>query len=441
MDFWYGKGDTSIMNICVIGAGYVGLTTSAVLAEMGHHTVCVDKLESRIESLSNGDIPIYEPGLRELVVNKKNNLTFTTDLKEAVKISDVIMIAVGTPSLEEGSTDLQFIHSVIHDLSEIIDSYKTIVTKSTVPPGTNEMIVQFLLQKGIERSLFHVVSNPEFLREGSAVYDMFHPDRTVVGLEDNDTKSLKIIKDLYRDIAAPYIVTSLTGAEIIKYASNAFLATKISFINEISTICDQFGVNIQSVSEGIGADKRIGNHFLQAGIGYGGSCFPKDLKSLQYEANKRGIVTHLLDAVQHINSSLIDVYVKKLSQAVPNLSNKKITVLGIAFKPDTDDTRHSPAVELMQTLTCLGCDVHAYDPKATLPSPKELNIIQHSELLEAIKDADCVAIATDWDEFKTLDWNEIKPLMRGKTVLDGRNILNKAQMEQLGFQYIGVGRG
>jgi UDPglucose 6-dehydrogenase len=428
------------MDICVIGAGYVGLTTSAVLAELGHRVVCVDTIEARVTDLSNGEVPIYEPGLEELVIKHKSTLTFTTDIKNAIKKAEVIFIAVGTPSLQDGSTDLQYIYSVIQALVQYIDSYKTIVTKSTVPPGTNEKMVYSLLHHGLNRLLFKVVSNPEFLREGSAVHDMLHPDRIVIGLEKDDTKVLDVMKEMYDGFDTPYIVTSLTGAEIIKYASNAFLATKISFINEIATICDEFQVDVQNVAEGIGADARIGSHFLQAGIGYGGSCFPKDLKSLQYEANARGISTHLLDAVQNINSSLIDIYLKKLHSILPNLSSKKITVLGIAFKPNTDDIRYSPAVEFIHALAKIGCDVHAYDPKAKLPPLNACSVTQHSSVETALFNSDCVVIATDWDDFKKLDWSKIKYLMRGNFVLDGRNCLDKTQLTELGFQYIGVGR-
>ncbi|MEH7239224.1 UDP-glucose dehydrogenase family protein [Bacillus sp. JJ1562] len=428
------------MDICVIGVGYVGLTTSAVLAELGHFVVCVDKLKDKITALSNGDVPIFEPGLAELLYKNKSNLTFTTDMKSAIQKSEVIFIAVGTPSLQDGSTDMQYVHSVIEELAKYITSYKTIVTKSTVPPGTNNKIVKSLLQHEVNRSLFQVVSIPEFLREGSAVFDMLHPDRKIIGLEENDTKSLNIIKEMYSGIEAPYIVTSLNGAEIIKYASNAFLATKISFINEIATICDAFHVDIQNVAKGIGADTRIGNRFLQAGLGYGGSCFPKDLKSLKYEANQRGITTHLLDAVQEINSSLIEIYINKLHSRLPNPSSIKITVLGIAFKPNTDDIRHSQALELIHALAKLGYDVHAFDPIALIPAPIQSNITQSTQIEAALRDSDCVVVATEWDEFKSLDWWHVKSLMRGNIVLDGRNCLDKMYLNELGFMYLGVGR-
>lgn len=428
------------MKISVIGAGYVGLTTALVLAELGNHVCCLDKNELRITDLSNGEIPIYEPGLKELLVHNYSRLTFTADSKKAIEISDVLMIAVGTPSLPDGSTDLRYIKSVIDDLSNFISSYKTIITKSTVPPGTNNLIVNSLLERGVNRSHFRVVSNPEFLREGTAVYDMMHPDKTVIGLEDDDRESLEVMKELYKGMNAPFIVTSLNGAEMIKYANNAFLATKISFINELSRICDALNVNIETVAEGIGSDPRIGPKFLQAGIGYGGSCFPKDLKALQYVASTYGIETRILDSVQHVNNTQIEFYVDKLRSTLDDLKNKKITVLGVTFKPDTDDTRDSPAVKLINAIACHGCDVHIYDPKASTSDLNHINITLHSTIDTSYIDSDCVIIATDWDEFLSLDWKLVKDKMRGSILLDGRNCLDIKKISELGFTYIGLGR-
>ncbi|MBM7704382.1 UDP-glucose dehydrogenase family protein [Metabacillus iocasae] len=427
------------MNICIIGTGYVGLTTSIILAELGHHVISVDKIEEKIHNLSNGIIPIYEPGLEELMQKNRTNLTFTTAIKEAIEKSEVIMIAVGTPSLPDGSTDLQYIDSVVEEIAKHLQTYKTIITKSTVPPGTNERIVTSFLQCGVKRELFRVVSNPEFLREGSAVYDTLHPDRTVIGLEKGDEYSLSILKAMYQQINAPYVITSLTGAEMIKYGSNAFLATKISFINEMAMICDAYQVEVEDVAKGIGADKRVGPHFLQAGIGYGGSCFPKDLKSLQYEANRLGIQTHLLDAVQTINAHLIDVYLKKLKSYVSTLSSKKVAVLGIAFKPNTDDTRHSQAIEFMNALVKEGCEVHTFDPKATLP-PYLKGVTQYSNIEKTIENCDCVVIATEWDEFLHFDWKKGHSLLKHHVLLDTRNCLDASKMKELGYIYLGVGR-
>jgi UDPglucose 6-dehydrogenase len=385
-------------------------------------------------------VPIYEPGLQELLVKNNSKLFFTSDVKNAIRTSQIIFITVGTPQLMDGSTDLRFIHSVVQDISKYINSYKTIVTKSTVPPGTNKMIVKSLSDSGISRALFQVVSNPEFLREGSAVFDMLNPDKTVIGLDENDTKSLKIMQKLYIGIEAPFITTSLTGAEIIKYANNAFLATKISFINEMARICDAYEVDIQCVAKGIGADPRIGPHFLQAGIGYGGSCFPKDLASLQNSALKRGVETNILGAVQEVNATQIDVYIEKLKSIVPDLSSKKIAVLGISFKGNTNDTRCSPSVGIIKQLALLGCNVHTYDPKAILPELGISNVTQHQDIISALTDSDCLFIATDWAEFISLDWGKIKNVMKGDLIVDGRNCVNPATVRAHGLTYIGVGR-
>ncbi len=428
------------MNVCVIGAGYVGLTTSAVLAELGHFVTCVDKDKTKITKLNNKEVPIYEPGLQELLKKNKSQLTFTTNSKDAIENAQLLLIAVGTPQLQDGSSDLGFINSVVSDISKYINSYKTIVTKSTVPLGTNKAIIKSLCEIGIERSMFQVVSNPEFLREGSAVFDMFHPDKTVIGLDENDVTSLEVMKELYKGINSVFITTNLAGAEFIKYANNAFLATKISFINEMARICDAYGVDIQSVSKGIGADPRIGPHFLQAGIGYGGSCFPKDIASLKYCANVRGVKTDILSAVQKVNSSQINIYINKLSSIIPNLSTKKITVLGIAFKAKTDDIRCSPSVELVKQLAAIGCEVHTYDPKAYLPELGLSNITQHQNLYTALFASDCVFIGTDWDEFTTIDWSKVKDCMKGELVVDGRNCIDPILVRTHGLSYLGVGR-
>lgn len=428
------------MNICIIGAGYVGLTTAAVLAELGHEVCCVDQNKQKIEQLNNGHIPIYEPGLQELIHKNKQRLTFTDSFDEGMKNS-VIIICVGTPSWTDGSTDLRYIQSVIDDLSSRIDSYKTIITKSTVPPGTNEWMYTRLLEKGVPSHLFDIVSNPEFLREGSAISDMLHADKIVVGLRHDDNRSLPVIQAMYSSIDAPYIVTSLNGAEMIKYASNAFLATKISFINEIARICDAFGVNVNDVAKGIGCDPRIGPHFLQAGLGYGGSCFPKDVKSLERTARSQHIEPHLLKAVQLVNDSQIDVYIHKLQQALDHLPQRTVAVLGISFKPNTDDTRDSPAERFIRQLSQTGCLILAYDPKATLSNDHRPNVVQTKTIHEAIDGADAVVVATDWAEFQQLDWAEVKKQMNGTVVLDARNCLKRKEIEQCGLHYIGVGSG
>ncbi|PLT32283.1 UDP-glucose/GDP-mannose dehydrogenase family protein [Bacillus sp. V5-8f] len=428
------------MEICVIGAGYVGLTSAAVLADLGHSLYCIDTDEEKIKQLKQGKMPIFEPGLSELIRKNERNLIFSSSIAEHIKTASVIFIAVGTPSLPDGRTDLSYVFSVVDDLAKAIDSYKTIITKSTVPPGTNEIIVNKLIDKGLSQELFHVVSNPEFLREGSAIYDMTHPDKIVVGKMEEDDQSLPILKNIYQKIKSPYIVTSLTGAEMIKYASNAFLATKISFINEIARICDKQGVNIEDIAKGIGTDPRIGPHFLSAGIGYGGSCFPKDVRALEHSALDKHVTPLILQAVQSVNGTQIDLYIEKLSVLFGDLTGKNISVLGFSFKPNTDDTRYSPAVSLIQRLGEMGCNVNAYDPKAHLPIDARQTAIQHAQVEKAIMEADCVVIATDWDDFKQLDWKQVKSLMRGDCIVDARNCVDPGSVRQEGLKYIGVAR-
>ncbi|OKO93177.1 UDP-glucose dehydrogenase [Geobacillus proteiniphilus] len=426
------------MNICIIGAGYVGLTTAAVLAELGHEVHCIDHDERKIRLLNNGEVPFYEPGLEELIAKNDNYLTFSgrwDDIKRAA----VVVICVGTPPRPDGGTDLRYIEAVLDRLATTIKSYKTIVTKSTVPPGTNEWMRAELIRKGVKPQLFRIVSNPEFLREGSAVYDMFHPDKIVVGLEPDDDQSLAVMQAVYAGINAPYLTTSLTGAELIKYAANAFLATKISFINEMARICDAFAVDVNDIARGIGLDPRIGPHFLRAGLGYGGSCFPKDVKALEHAARSRQVEPHLLKAVQTVNATQLDVCFQKLNEQLAPLTDKKIAVLGISFKPNTDDTRFSPAEALIRRLSENGCTVAAYDPKATLSEPLA-RVTQVQSVHEAIQGADGLVIATDWDEFRTLDWGQVKAAMNGTFVFDGRNCLDRHAVEQSGLRYMGVGR-
>lgn len=428
------------MEICVIGAGYVGLTSAAVLADLGHSVCCVDTNKEKIEQLNRGKVPIFEPGLTELIRKNKDSLTFSSSTTENIKKASAIFIAVGTPSLPNGRTDLTYVFSVVDEIAEAIESCKTIITKSTVPPGTNENIYQTFIQKGVDSHLFHVVSNPEFLREGSAIFDMVNPDKIVVGKQEQDQKSLTIMKAIYQKIKAPFIVTSLTGAEMIKYTSNAFLATKISFINEIARICDKYKVNIEDVKRGIGTDPRISPHFLSSGIGYGGSCFPKDVRSLEHSALDKNVTPLILQAVQATNMTQVDLYIVKLSELFRDFSGLNISVLGISFKPNTDDTRYSPAVSLIEKLSNLGCLVHAYDPQARIPFSGKENVIQHDYLEQAITNADCVVIATDWDHFKNLDWLKLKKLMKGDCILDARNCIDPQSVRQHGLRYIGVAR-
>ncbi|TDL80606.1 UDP-glucose/GDP-mannose dehydrogenase family protein [Peribacillus frigoritolerans] len=427
------------MNVCVIGAGYVGLTTAAVLSDIGHHVTCIDQDIKKIASLQNGYIPIFEPDLEDCVQKNKSRLRFTDDLPSCINHAEIIIMAVGTPSLPDGSTNLSFLYKAMIDVMEHLASYKIIMIKSTVPPGTNAAILQLLKDKGYQRDLFDLVSNPEFLREGSALHDMKFPDRIVYGLAKENEDLLGQMKELYRGIDAPVIVTNYAGAELIKYASNAFLAAKISFINEIARFCEQFGADVTHVAKGIGLDARIGPSFLQAGIGYGGSCFPKDLKSLSFTAKDNGLQPLILDAVQSVNASQMNIYFEKIRAMFQDLSSMKIAVLGIAFKPNTDDIRESPAVAFIKKLHEYGCTVSAYDPKASLP--EELRMIVQTETPEdAMLDADLTVVATDWKQFIGLDWKQARIKMKGRSVLDARNCLDPDIIRAADLNYIGVGR-
>ncbi|MDT8860605.1 UDP-glucose/GDP-mannose dehydrogenase family protein [Alkalihalobacillus sp. MEB130] len=425
------------MNVCVIGAGYVGLTTSTVLANFGHKVICVEQLEEKVNMLSQGEVPIYEPGLEDMLKEnvRKGTLEFTTNLSEAVKRSSVIFIAVGTPQDKDGKTDLRFFHEVSNDLSPLIDTHKVIITKSTVPIGTNEELNQTFLKNGVSESLFDVVSNPEFLREGTAIHDMLYPDKIVVGLKNH--QAVKVLQKLYHFIDAPYVITNLSGAEMIKYASNAFLAVKISFINELAQLADVCGVDITEVALGIGMDPRIGHHFLQAGLGYGGSCLPKDLSSLEHQSITRNVTPHMLQAAQSVNDSIIAYYMKKIKKEFPDFQKKNITIWGATFKPNTDDMRHSQALKLVDQFVNEGCHVHLYDP---VVSPKLNHVTNYKDMYESIREADMVIIATEWKQFIEADWKVVRERMRGNTIVDCRNALQPYKIRSHGLRYVGVAR-
>lgn len=427
------------MNVCVIGAGYVGLTTAAVLSSLGHRVSCIDQDKKKVAMLQGGRIPIYEPGLQDLIEENKNRLRFSDDLASGINQAELIVLAVGTPSLPDGSSNLSFLYKALADAAANIASYKLILIKSTVPPGTNRAVLNSLREKGYGPDLLDIVSNPEFLREGSALKDMLFPDRMVYGLFEENERVLQMLQQLYAGIDAPELVTNYEGAELIKYASNAFLAAKISFINEISRVCEKYGADITHVARGIGLDNRIGPAFLQAGIGYGGSCFPKDLQSLSYTAKSSGIEALILDAVQSVNASQLTVYIEKLKSLVPAFPAVKTAVLGIAFKPETDDIRESPAAALIHALNEAGCEVSAFDPKASLPEHLS-GVKQTSDPYEAVTGADIVILATDWQEIKNLDWQRVKQLMKGETLLDARNCLVPEVIRAAGLIYEGVGR-
>jgi UDPglucose 6-dehydrogenase len=432
--------EITLMKICIVGTGYVGLSCAAVFSDLGHHVICVDKNKEKIHQLNKGIIPIYEPGLEDVINKNQSRLQFTENLMEGMENASVIFITVGTPSKPDGSTDVSYIFSAVDEIAQHLNSYKIIIVKSTVPPGTSEQVIQTLLHHGVNPELFDVVSNPEFLREGSALHDMYFPDKIVVGLKKRSEKCLNLLKDLYKNINAPFIVTDLNSAEMIKYASNAFLAAKVSFINEISRICDAYQADVTTVAKTIGLDPRIGDQFLQAGIGYGGSCFPKDIQSLMTAAYAKNIKPYLLEAVKKVNDTQVDIYINKLQAEIQDLSSAKIAVLGISFKPNTDDIRYSRALLFIEKISEQVNAIDVYDPIAKLPKPYLQNVTQSKNLFDAVFQADAVVVATDWDEFKNINWSLLKEKMKGTLIIDGRNFLQPDDINQAGLRYVGVGR-
>ncbi|MDF2835752.1 MAG: UDP-glucose 6-dehydrogenase [Paenibacillus sp.] len=426
------------MKICIIGAGYVGLTTAAVLADLGHRVQCVDRDENKVASLKKGLIPIFEPGLSELVVRnvQEGRLSFHSDVAASITAHEIIMIAVGTPSAADGTADLIYVRSVLLAISAALHTHKTIVMKSTVPPGTGVWATKFLMERGIPDHRFDLVSNPEFLREGTAIHDTLNPDRIVIGCRN--VAAAEKVRAIYDGIEAETVWTGQTEAELIKYGSNAFLATKLSFVNELSRVCDVFDADITKVAQGIGMDSRIGGKFLQAGIGYGGSCLPKDVNALIGAAATRDVNLKLLREVAAVNESQPDYYVDKLEQKLGALDAKvRIAVLGATFKENTDDLRYSQAIELMKRLSARGCSVIAYDP---LAAPAIPGVKWAKSALEAANGADALVVATGWKEFIQADWGQIKNKMRGKIVMDGRNVLNRTAVKEAGLTYVGLGR-
>ena len=428
--------------ICVIGTGYVGLVTGTCLADLGLQVVCMDIDPSRIEKLKQNVMPIYEPGLQEIVERNvlANRLNFTTDYKEALKDADFAFIAVGTPSGEEGEADLRYVRSAAEAIADNVDHPIIIVNKSTVPVGTGDWVADVVRRKRVGPPLeFSVVSNPEFLREGSAVNDFMFPDRIILG--STSRKAAEKVEDLYSTLRATVLITDLRTAEMIKYASNAFLATKISFINEIATICEELGADVSQVAAGMGLDKRIGRSFLDAGLGWGGSCFPKDVKALAHMAVIHGSNPQLLQAVMEINRNQRRRVLVRLRRALGSLEDKTIGVLGISFKPNTDDIRDAPALELIHLIELEGGKVKAYDPQAmdnarsALPKTK-----LQTNLYDVAKGADALILATEWNEFKQINFNKILELMKGRVIFDTRNQWDGAHLRKLGFEYYGVGK-
>ena len=432
------------MHITVIGTGYVGLVTGACFAEFGVEVTCVDVDENKIENLKKGIIPIYEPGLDTIVEknSKAGRLHFTTDIKTAVEQALVVFLAVGTPPQADGSPDMSFYQQAAKDIAEAMNGYKVLVTKSTVPVGTGKWLKEFVREHQKTKTNFGVASNPEFLREGAAIDDFMRPDRVVIGTNEED--AVAIMKDLYRPlylIETPIVITSLEAAELIKYAANAFLATKITFINEIANLCDAIGCDVHDVARGMGIDNRIGRKFLHPGPGYGGSCFPKDTRALTTVADQFGVETLIVDAVVEANERQRMAMIPKIEKLVGDFSGKQIGVLGLSFKPQTDDMRESPAIDIIKEMQKRGAKVKAYDPVAMEEAKHCLENVEYAEdEYSVIEGSDALVIITEWNEFRALDMEKVKSLLKSPKIADLRNIYEPEDMRGLGFEYVGVGR-
>ncbi len=429
------------MRLTIIGTGYVGLVTGTCFAEVGHQVVCVDNDTAKIKLLASGGIPIFEPGLEELV--KKNvaagRLSFSTNISEGVQKSEVIFIAVPTPPQPDGSVDSTFIERVARDIAAALTGYRIIVDKSTVPVKTGEKVAETIKRYGPAKVDFDVVSNPEFLREGFAVTDLMKPDRVVIGTRS--PRPVEAMKNIYAPFNAPIVVTDINSAELIKHASNSFLALKISYINAVAAICEITGANVQEVAAGMGLDERIGRRFLNAGIGFGGSCFPKDLSAFIKIAEEIGYDFRLLKEVQIINRGQMDRFVKKITDTLWVLKDKKIGVLGLAFKQNTDDVRTSPAIELCQRLQKEGALLRVHDPKAMTKARAILKDVTYVDDMNAVADGcDALVVATEWDEFKKLDLERARKSLSHPIMFDGRNLFDRSEMERRGWVYKSVGR-
>ncbi len=461
------------MRVCVIGTGYVGLVTGVCLSHIGHDVICVDNNEEKVKLMQSGQSPIFEPGLSELMQSsiQSGKIQFTTDLGAGVNHGEILFIAVGTPPLPTGESDTRYVEAVARGIgSHLNGGYKVIVNKSTVPIGSGDWVRMIVLDGIAERQQalvgaggavaspsqsevqFDVVSNPEFLREGSAVYDTFNPDRIVLG--SNSSRAIAMMEELYTPITerqfaedkslpqVPVVVTDISSAEMVKYASNAFLATKISFINEVANICDRVGADVVQVAKGIGLDSRIGSKFLQAGIGWGGSCFPKDVSALVHTADDYGYEAHLLKAAVSVNQRQRLIALEKLQQVLKILKGKTVGLLGLTFKPDTDDMRDAPALDLIEHLTRLGTKVKAYDPLVSQTGLRHglSNVIVETDPERLADGCDALVLVTDWQQFRTLDYAKMAKLMNNPVVIDGRNFLEQEVLEHAGFRYLGIGR-
>ncbi len=436
------------MNVCIIGSGYVGLVTGSCFAEFGVQVVCADNDAGKVSALQAGRIPIYEPGLESLVERnvREGRLSFTTDTKAAIEASLLVFIAVPTPARPDGSTDLTAVEAVAREIGREMDGYKVVVTKSTVPVGTSARVKGWIneeLERADNSARFSVASNPEFLREGAAISDFMRPDRVVIGTEDDQATA--ILKDLYRPlflIETPIVLTDIASAELCKYAANAFLATKVSFINEIANLCEVVGADVHAISRGIGLDRRIGSKFLHPGPGFGGSCFPKDTRSIAHFARERGRSLEIVETVISVNEKQRQLMVGKIVGSLGGeLHGKTVAVLGLSFKPETDDVRDSPSLDIISGLQKLGAKVRAYDPQAMNEAAKLLpELVVCENAYDACRDADVLVIITEWNQFRMLDLKRIKSLLNRPTIVDLRNIYEPGQMRDAGFDYICVGR-
>jgi len=432
------------MNICMIGTGYVGLVTGTCLADFGMNVICVDVDEAKIDALQHGQIPIYEPGLEELVAKNERagRLSFSTDLKSAVEQSTAIFIAVGTPQLPDGSADLSYVRQVAESIADHANGYKVVVTKSTVPTGTGKMIEEILRARNGKHA-FSVVSNPEFLREGSAVDDFLRPDRVVIGARDQ--RAIAIMKEVYSPLyllETPFIVTDVESAEMIKYASNGFLSVKISFINEIAELCELVGADVHAVAKGMGLDKRIGPKFLHPGPGFGGSCFPKDTQAVAEIARQIGSRFEIIEAAIRANERTKARMIDKIEILAGPLAGKTVGVLGISFKPETDDIRESAALKIIADLQSRGASVRAFDPAAMENARAVLaGVVYGRNAYDCAEGCDALVLVTEWNEFRALDFERLERVMRGKVLVDLRNVYEPDEVRGLGWTYAGVGRG
>ena len=431
------------MDLSIIGSGYVGLVTGACFADVGHNVICIDNDSRKVEALQAGKVPIYEPGLEEVIHRNVSaqRLRFTGSIKEGVDNSQIVFIAVPTPQQPNGDVDLSYIEKVAREIAGVLTSYRVIVDKSTVPVKTGEKVAESIKRYNRHGADFDVVSNPEFLREGCAVADLMKPDRIVIGAQNE--RAIDLMKKVYEPFMAPILVTDINSAELIKHAANSFLALKISYINAISAICEASGADVAKVADGIGMDRRIGRSFLHAGIGYGGSCFPKDIAAFITISEQLGVPFNLLKEVQRINASQKERFLKVIRETLWVLREKKIAVWGLTFKPDTDDIRSSVAIELVEDMLKQGAHVVAYDPKG-MDKAREVKAISDARLvssaLEAIEGAEALVIATEWSEFANVDLAVVKEKMTTPIIFDGRNLFDPQTMAQLGFRYHSIGR-